>query len=65
MPENIFQVCSHVNSMNVQRETDGLFSAMGYFRKDKALIITHNQTDTFKKDDKTIELVPAWKWMSE
>jgi predicted AAA+ superfamily ATPase len=51
--------------MNVQRETDGLFSAMGYFRKDKALIITHNQTDTFKKDDKTIELVPAWKWMSE
>lgn len=65
MPENLFQVCSHVNSMNVQRETDGLFSAMGYFRKDKALIITHNQTDTFKKDDKTIELVPAWKWMSE
>lgn len=65
MPENLYQVCVNVNSMNIEREINGLFSAMDYFKKDKALIITLTQTDIFREGNKTIELVPAWKWMSE
>lgn len=65
MPKNLYQVCVNVNSMNIEREVNGLFSAMDYFKKDKALIITQTQTDIFREGNKTIELVPAWKWMSE
>lgn len=64
-PENLYQVCAEINSMNIQRETEGLFEAMRYFKKEKALIITQNQTDMFRKDNLTIEVIPAWKWMTE
>lgn len=65
VPENLYQVCVNVNSMNIEREINGLFNAMNYLKKDKGLIITLNQTDIFREGNKTIELVPAWKWMSE
>jgi predicted AAA+ superfamily ATPase len=38
---------------------------MDYFKKNKGYIITFNQTDLFTQDGKSIEVIPAWKWMSE
>ena len=62
-PDKLYQVCVNVNSMNFEREVEGLFLAMDYFKIDKAHIITQNQSDIFRKEDKTIELIPAWKWI--
>jgi predicted AAA+ superfamily ATPase len=62
-PDELYQVCANLNSMNVQRETEGLFKAMSFFNKDKGYIITQNQRDTFTRDNMRIEVVPAWKWV--
>ena len=64
VPESLYQVCVNLNSMNQDREIDGLFAAMNYFNKDIGFIITLNQTDKFEKEGKTIQVIPAWKWMS-
>ncbi len=65
MPTELYQVCTEINSLNIEREVNGLFEAMAYFKKEEAHIITHNQTDTFKKENLTIKTIPAWQWMSK
>jgi len=50
---------------NLNRELNGLFEAMEFFNKQQGLIITFNQEDTFEKEGRKIELVPAHKWLSE
>ncbi len=65
VPNELYQVCMEINSLNIDREVSGLFEAMAYFNKETAYIITQNQTDTFKKENLTIKAIPAWKWMSE
>ena len=65
LPKNIYQVCNEINSFNMQREIDGLFYAMKYLNKDQGRIITKNQSDRFKKENMTIEVIPAWQWMSD
>jgi uncharacterized protein len=64
MPDELIQVCANVNNMNIQRETEALFKAMAFFKKDKGIIITINQTDSFTRENRRIELVPAWKWIN-
>lgn len=61
--ELLVQVCYGLNEMNVRRETEGLFEAMEFFKKTEGLIITLNQTDIFRKEDKEIRVIPAWEWM--
>lgn len=62
-PEELYQVCANLNSMNVERETEGLFKAMSFFKKKKGYIITQNQRDTFTKEKMRIEVIPAWEWV--
>jgi uncharacterized protein len=62
-PDELFQVCADLNSMNVQRETEALFKAMAFFKKDKGYIITQSQTDSFTRGEMRIEVLPAWKWI--
>lgn len=64
-PDELYQVCVELNSLNIERETNGLFEAMIHFNKKTGYIITQNQTDVFKKDDLTIKAIPAWQWISE
>lgn len=63
-PQHLYQVCTQINSLNIDREVNGLFEAMRYFKINEGYIITHNQADTFKRDDYTIQAIPAWQWMS-
>ncbi|HPX75612.1 MAG TPA: ATP-binding protein [Bacteroidales bacterium] len=63
MPNELYQVCAEINSLNIDREVNGLFEAMIYFNKTEAYIITQNQTDIFKKDNLTIKAIPAWQWI--
>lgn len=63
-PECLYQVCADLNSLNVDREINGLFESMRYFKKKEGYIITSNQKDSFAKDGLTIHVLPAWEWMS-
>ena len=65
MPNELYQVCTEINSLNIEREVNGLFEAMEHFNKEEAYIITQNQTDTFKKENFIIKAIPAWQWISK
>ncbi|WP_298309156.1 ATP-binding protein [Flavobacterium sp.] len=64
VPKELYQVCFEINSMNIDRETNGLFEAMDYFKINNSTIITQNQRDTYTKDNLIINVIPAWQWMS-
>lgn len=59
-----FQVCFDLTNDNLDRELNGLVEALKKLNLDSGMIITNNQTDSFMIDGKTIQVVPAWKWMS-
>lgn len=58
------QVTWQLSSQNEKRETEGILEAMDKFDSTEGLIITFDQEDQIKKDNKTIRLIPAWKWMN-
>lgn len=64
IPHELYQVCHEMNSMNIDREINGLYEAMKSFSINHAVIITQNQVDKYTKDNLVIDVVPAWKWMS-
>lgn len=57
------QVSWEVGQQNEKREIEGLLEAMCQLKLTTGTIITFDQEDTFVKDDKTIRLLPGWKWM--
>lgn len=57
------QVTWNVDEQNEKREVEGLLEALNYLSLTEGTIITLNQSDKFRKEGKTIHLVPAWKWM--
>ncbi|MCF8240657.1 MAG: ATP-binding protein [Melioribacteraceae bacterium] len=59
------QVCWELNEENKNREIKGLLSAMEFFDLKQGQIITYNQSDEFKKDNRHIEITPVWKWILE
>jgi uncharacterized protein len=63
IPNELYQVCTEINSLNIDREVNALFEAMTYININEAYIITQNQTDSFKKDNLIITVIPAWQWM--
>lgn len=61
----LIQVCYVLTSENQQREIEGLFDAMNYFNFDTATIISFEQEDLIIKNTKKINVVPAYKFLSE
>lgn len=57
------QVTWQVSSGNEKRETEGLLEAMDRLNLSEGTIITFDQEDLLRKEDKIIRLVPVWKWM--
>jgi predicted AAA+ superfamily ATPase len=57
------QVCYELTETNLDRELNGLVEALKKLSLESGQIVTHNQTDQFLIDGKTIDVVPAWKWM--
>jgi predicted AAA+ superfamily ATPase len=55
------QVCWHLNEDNMEREINGLNSAMKATGAKQGVIITFDQQDSFGK----IKAIPAWKWMNQ
>lgn len=59
-PTMAIQVCYKLTNDNMKRELDGVKEAMETLHINKGRIITMDQTDKFGN----VEVVPAWKWMT-
>ncbi len=60
---NAIQACYDLNDENQNREIDGLVEAMNKFKLKKGLILTNDQEDEIKINDKKIIVKPVWKWL--
>ena len=63
-PKFVLQVCWQINEDNLTRELQGLQEAMSFFGLNQGLIITHNQADTFKVENGTVDAIPFYEWAS-
>lgn len=63
--EHAVQVCHEVGDFNFEREYNGLRDAMKFFNLNKGVIVTSDQQDRFDKEGYTIELVPAYEYLTE
>ncbi len=63
--KDIIQVCYQVDQSNMEREIAGAMQAMEFFNHHKSIMITHNQSDTFNIKDKSIEVVPFYRWAGQ
>jgi hypothetical protein len=60
--EKLIQVCYVLNTENEERELNGLVDAMNYFNFQEGTIITMNQKDIIRIDDKEILVLPAFEY---
>ena len=61
--EECIQVCFDVeDEKTFHREVRSLLSAMKELKVGKGLILTANDEDVIKADEKEIILIPTWKW---
>jgi predicted AAA+ superfamily ATPase len=58
----LYQVCWQLDQENLDREIAGLIEALVFFKCNSGVIITHDQSDVFIKDGKTITAIPFYKW---
>lgn len=59
------QVCYNLDDKNKEREIQGLLEAMKKFKLKQGLILTFEQEDKIQIKDKTINILPVWKWLLE
>ena len=59
------QVCYDLTRENREREVEGLVETMKKFKLKEGLILTYDQEDEFKIEEKKITIKPAWKWLLE
>lgn len=60
----LVQVCYQLTPDNIKRELDGLLKAMRFFNRQKAVIVTFDDSDFIKEEGYEIDVVPAWQYMS-
>jgi len=63
--KQLIQVCYLLNEENKQREIDGLIEAMKFFGEKEGLILTNDQEDQMKIQNRKITIKPVWKWLLE
>lgn len=64
-PELLIQVCYELNDDNFQREMNGLTEAMRKYQLHEGFIITADDENEFSTEAGKVNVVKAWKWMSE
>lgn len=58
------QVCAvFENAQTEKRETEGLMEALDAYSLEKGLILTLDTEKHLQVNDKTIEIMPVWKWL--
>lgn len=63
-PKELIQACYELTPENVERETNGLYTAMEHFKMTTGKIVTLNLKDSFTKAGKKIEVVPLKDFLS-
>jgi predicted AAA+ superfamily ATPase len=63
--KGLYQVCWQLDQENMDRELAGLTEAMDFFGVKQGLIITLNQSETFRFDNKTIVAQPFFEWAKD
>lgn len=58
------QVCYQISDENFSREYKGLLQALDFFNLEIGWIVTANQRDRFKESGKTVELIPAFEFIT-
>jgi len=62
----LIQVCLTMKNFGTkEREIKALVKAMKELKLKQALILTENEEDIIKVDNKKIEVMPVWKWLLE
>jgi len=60
------QVCYELNEENREREIEGLNEAMEKFKLKEGLLLTNSQEEEIRLNgNKTIKVLPVWKWLLE
>jgi uncharacterized protein len=59
------QVTYELNEKNKERETAGLIEALNKFKLNQGAIITFDQEEEIKIENKKIKIMPVWKWLLE
>ncbi len=59
----VYQVCWQLDQDNMDREISGMLEAMDYFGLKEASVITIDQSDQFRIEDKTIMVQPFYEWI--
>ena len=59
------QVCWAMDETNQQREFDSLLEAGANAGASSCIVITKDDRSTFEQDGRTVEILPAWKWLLE
>ena len=57
------QVCYEITSENKDREINGLIEALDAFKLNEGMILTYQQEDKIIIHQKTIKVIPVWKWL--
>jgi len=57
------QVCYNINEKNKNREINGLIDALEKFKLKNGMILTLDQQEEIKIKDKTVKILPVWKWL--
>lgn len=60
---NALQVTKEINSENEAREIKGLTDAMDVYGLKEGCILTLEQRENRKIEDKTVKILPVWEWM--
>jgi predicted AAA+ superfamily ATPase len=56
------QVCWELTLDNQDREINGLLEALDFFKLSTGYIVTFNTEDIIHTGEKTIKVIPAWKY---
>jgi len=59
------QVCAKLEQDNLEQELNGLLEAMDFFGFKEGTLVTLNQTDTFIRKDKTIQVVSFYQFATQ
>lgn len=62
---NAIQVTEQLDDNNIKREINGLVEAMDVYNLKTGTIITFDMNDEKTIEDKTVKIIPMWKWLLE
>jgi predicted AAA+ superfamily ATPase len=59
----VFQACHTLDRDNLDRELEGLYEALAFFKLNEGIIVTLNQKDTFRYNGLTASVIPVWEFL--